>query len=46
MECAEDISKSFGKHHLYVISGEGTKNYYSRIGYTESIHGYMFKNLE
>lgn len=46
MHCAECIAKSFGKHHIYVISGEGTKNYYARLGYVEEPRmGYMEKEL-
>jgi len=44
MHCAECIAQSFGKHHMYVISGEGTKNYYARLGYVEEpTLGYMEK---
>jgi len=46
MEIAEKIS--FNKYHrtqLLVIAGEGTKKYYERLGYKETVHNYMKKML-
>jgi histone acetyltransferase (RNA polymerase elongator complex component) len=44
MSIAESIASSmYHKTQLLVIAGEGTKKYYERLGYTETVHNYMHK---
>ena len=45
MGLAEAIAKERGEMVLRVISGEGTKRYYEKLGYTEDDLGYMVKML-
>lgn len=41
MELVKKISTHFKKTKIRVISGEGTKNYYKKLGYKECEYGYM-----
>lgn len=46
MHIAESIAKNrYQVSQLLVIAGEGTKNYYERLGYTETVLNYMKKHL-
>ncbi len=45
MAFAKEIAVKSGKTSIWVISGEGTKEYYASIGYTEGKYGYMVINL-
>ena len=40
---AEDMSWELGKTQILVIAGEGTKAYYEKQGYHETVLGYMVK---
>ena len=42
---AEDLSMRLGKTQVLIIAGEGTKGYYEKQGYTETVLGYMAKHL-
>ena len=42
---AENLSASLGKKQILVIAGEGTKGYYGKQGYSETVLGYMVKQL-
>lgn len=41
MAFAKELALLHGKQSLWVISGEGTKCYYEKLGYVEGPHGYM-----
>jgi len=41
MEFAKKIAVFHQKTSIWVISGEGTKRYYEKLGYTEGVYGYM-----
>ena len=45
MSFAKEISTNNGKDSIWVISGEGTKEYYKKLGYCEGKHGYMILDL-
>lgn len=45
LEIAKNISIHFNKKKIKIISGEGVKNYYKNIGYTEGEYGYMEINI-
>jgi histone acetyltransferase (RNA polymerase elongator complex component) len=45
MAFAKEVSIINRKNTLSVISGEGTKEYYKKIGYTERRYGYMVIDL-
>jgi histone acetyltransferase (RNA polymerase elongator complex component) len=45
MNYAEGIARSHGRSQCIVIAGEGTKNYYSKLGYEETHLGYMSKTV-
>jgi len=42
---AEDLSARLQRTQILVIAGEGTKGYYEKQGYTETVLGYMSKSL-
>lgn len=45
MEFAKEIALLHEKSSLWVISGEGTKRYYEKLGYREDRYGYMVLSL-
>ena len=45
MAFAKEVAIKNGKKAISVISGEGTKEYYNKIGYTERRYGYMVIDL-
>lgn len=46
MDIAEAITyKKYNRTQLLVIAGEGTKKYYERLGYKETVHNYMKKDF-
>jgi histone acetyltransferase (RNA polymerase elongator complex component) len=45
MEFAQQIALKNYKTSIWVISGEGTKEYYKKLGYYEGKYGYMCLNI-
>lgn len=45
MAFAKDITMKCGKTEIRVISGEGTKCYYEKLGYVEGQYGYMILSV-
>jgi len=45
LSLAEDLSARLQRTQILVIAGEGTKGYYEKQGYTETVLGYMSKSL-
>lgn len=45
MAFAKEIAIKSSKNAIWVIAGEGTKEYYAKLGYTEGKYGYMIMSL-
>jgi histone acetyltransferase (RNA polymerase elongator complex component) len=45
MAYAEQLATCHGRRQVIVIAGEGTKQYYHKLGYEETHLGYMLKEL-
>ena len=42
---AENIAKECGYNQIAVISGVGVKGYYKKLGFVETVGGYLIKQL-